>query len=365
MSTIIPENAGSAPGPLQFHGWNRPDTPADFPRGSTWHDPRTGITYRWTGSAWENTADLAAAVTGILPSTNGGTGNGFTKFTGPATSEKTFTLPNASATVLTDNDVITPAQGGTGVDNGAFELTIPATGTAVLTGTEKVNYTGYAASAELTIFDTTINVNGADVIEIGSDVYEFVDTEGSVSLDTNIAVEIGADAEETLDNFIAAINNTATAAHPNITLLDLVTPALGRGTESVVATIEYASAGNVAYLTVQKAAAPGGAVVLGTSALPVLVTIGSWGGWSSETFVGGRAAETQKRVSRTSFTTDAAMVANALITLKAPFAIYTVTAINRTTGTSFQAIFDANSNRVQLGIPAAGVGDIIDVIMWE
>lgn len=37
---------------------------------------------------------------GIFASTYGGTGNGFTKFTGPASAEKTFTLPNASATLL-------------------------------------------------------------------------------------------------------------------------------------------------------------------------------------------------------------------------------------------------------------------------
>jgi hypothetical protein len=41
----------------------------------------------------------AAAVTGIMGSANGGTGNGFTKFTGPAASEKSFALPNASDTI--------------------------------------------------------------------------------------------------------------------------------------------------------------------------------------------------------------------------------------------------------------------------
>ncbi len=50
----------------------------------------------------------------IITSVYGGTGNGFSKFTGPATSEKTFTLPNASATILTTNTAVTPAQGGTG-----------------------------------------------------------------------------------------------------------------------------------------------------------------------------------------------------------------------------------------------------------
>ncbi len=32
---------------------------------------------------------------------SGGTGNAFTKFTGPTTTEKTFTLPDANATILT------------------------------------------------------------------------------------------------------------------------------------------------------------------------------------------------------------------------------------------------------------------------
>lgn len=58
--------------------------------------------------------DLTNGVTGILAALNGGTGNGFTKFSGPATAEKTFTLPNANATVLTDNAAVTAAQGGTG-----------------------------------------------------------------------------------------------------------------------------------------------------------------------------------------------------------------------------------------------------------
>jgi len=41
-------------------------------------------------------------------------GNGFTQFTGPNTSFKIFTLPNASATILTSNAAVTEVQGGTG-----------------------------------------------------------------------------------------------------------------------------------------------------------------------------------------------------------------------------------------------------------
>ena len=61
-----------------------------------------------------NNFNGSAALTQIIASTFGGTGNGFTAFTGPTTSEKTFTLPNASSTILTTNAAVTIAQGGTG-----------------------------------------------------------------------------------------------------------------------------------------------------------------------------------------------------------------------------------------------------------
>lgn len=89
------------------------------------------------GNAAFGAVDLAqaAAVTGILGATNGGTANAFTSFSGPATSIKTFTLPNASATILTTNDVVTVAQGGTGATtltgllqgNGASAFTVITT----------------------------------------------------------------------------------------------------------------------------------------------------------------------------------------------------------------------------------------------
>lgn len=64
---------------------------------------------------------LGTIVTGtwngtMLTSVYGGTGNGFTKFSGPAGAEKTFTLPNFSTTILTTHDLVTVAQGGTGAD---------------------------------------------------------------------------------------------------------------------------------------------------------------------------------------------------------------------------------------------------------
>jgi hypothetical protein len=60
-----------------------------------------------------NNFDGTAALTQIIASTYGGTGNGFTKFSGPATSEKTFTLPNANATLLYDGGPLGTPSGGT------------------------------------------------------------------------------------------------------------------------------------------------------------------------------------------------------------------------------------------------------------
>lgn len=57
---------------------------------------------------------LTTGVTGILPAANGGTNNAFTQFSGATTSTKTYTLPDASSTILTDNTDVTVDQGGTG-----------------------------------------------------------------------------------------------------------------------------------------------------------------------------------------------------------------------------------------------------------
>lgn len=55
-----------------------------------------------------------AALSGVVGASKGGTGNAFFQVSGPATSIKTFTFPNTSATVLTNAAVVTIAQGGTG-----------------------------------------------------------------------------------------------------------------------------------------------------------------------------------------------------------------------------------------------------------
>ncbi len=75
---------------------------------------------------------LTTDVSGILPGANGGTANGFFAVSGPATSLKTFTFPNSSATVLTSATAITPAQGGTGITSYTIGDLLQASGTTTL-----------------------------------------------------------------------------------------------------------------------------------------------------------------------------------------------------------------------------------------
>jgi len=78
------------------------------------------------------------AVTGILPVANGGTNNAFFTVSGPATTAKTYTLPNADCTILTTNAAVTVAQGGSGsatltgllIGNGTSAFTAATSSTA-------------------------------------------------------------------------------------------------------------------------------------------------------------------------------------------------------------------------------------------
>jgi hypothetical protein len=113
---------------------------------------------------------LGAGDAGILGSAYGGTGNGFTKFSGPLTSEKNFTLPNANATILTSASTVTVAQGGTG----ATTLTglVRGAGTGALapavsgTDIKTVNSTSLLGSGNVAVQETL--VSGTNIKTINS-----------------------------------------------------------------------------------------------------------------------------------------------------------------------------------------------------
>jgi len=66
-----------------------------------------------TAPSWGKIA-LTTHVSGILPVANGGTNNAFFGVSGPTTSVKTYTFPDATCTILTSNAAVTVGQGGTG-----------------------------------------------------------------------------------------------------------------------------------------------------------------------------------------------------------------------------------------------------------
>lgn len=102
---------GVAQGDILYGG--SADTLAALPKSvsSTRYLSNTGAS---NNPAWAQ-VDLSNGVTSTLPGSNGGTGNAFLNFAGPNTSLRTFTLPNATATILTDNADVTVTQGGTGL----------------------------------------------------------------------------------------------------------------------------------------------------------------------------------------------------------------------------------------------------------
>jgi len=164
-----------------------------------------------------NLQPLDAALTAISA------GSDFVQFTGPATTTKVFTLPNATATILTSNAVVTAAQGGTGVANastitlggnlthaGAFTqsftatgntaLTLPTTGTlATLTGTEALSnktITSSSFSGTTGAF-TTLGATGA----VTFDGVSFADGAAANTLVTTSGGNVGIGTASTESGF--------------------------------------------------------------------------------------------------------------------------------------------------------------------
>jgi hypothetical protein len=121
-------------------------------------------------SIYGNNFDGSAALTQIISSTYGGTGNGFTKFTGATTAEKTYTLPDASSTIV--------VQGGA--------LGTPSSGTVTnLTGTASININGTvgATTASSGAF-TTLSATGVTTVQAGTAALPAITTTG----DTNTGI---------------------------------------------------------------------------------------------------------------------------------------------------------------------------------
>ena len=142
-----------------------------------------------------NNFDGSAALTQVIASTYGGTGNGFTKFSGPTTAEKTFTLPDSSATLL--------------YSGGA--LGTPSSGTVTnLTGTASININGtVGATTPTTGVFTGLTVN--DNTTLGSSNTDTINFVGRINSDfdpaTDNTYDLGRVGHEWRDLYIDGTAN--------------------------------------------------------------------------------------------------------------------------------------------------------------
>ena len=144
----------------------------DFPtlNQNTTGSAGSAATLTTTRAIYGNNFDGSAALTQIIASTYGGTGNGFTKFTGATTAEKTYTLPDASSTIV--------VQGGA--------LGTPSSGTVTnLTGTASININGTVGdtTANTGAF-TTLSATGVTTVQTGTAALPAITTTGDT--DTGI-----------------------------------------------------------------------------------------------------------------------------------------------------------------------------------
>ena len=276
----------------------------DFSSGSftwpTFNQNTTGNAATATSAATLTTAraiygnnfDGSAALTQIIASTYGGTGNGFTAFTGPTTSEKTFTLPDSNATLLySGGDAGTPSAlvltNATGLPVGG----VSATGTPSATTYLRGDGTWGTPSGAGTVTNTGGNLT-ANAVVLGAGVD---DTKVVTGITTDGATKLNlGDSGSTAGGvvFSNATSGTLTLAPP--------TGALG----TVTVTLPDATA-TLLY--------DGGA--LGT---PASGTITNLSGTCTSCNIGGNAATATTATSATSATSATlASTATALATARA------------------------------------------------
>lgn len=160
-----------------------------------------------------NNFDGSAALTQIIASTYGGTGNGFTKFTGPTTAEKTFTLPDSSATLLYSGGALGTPSSGT-LTNCTFPtLNQNTTGTAAGLSATLVPSKGGTGVANNDSSTITISGNYGTTFTVSGTTSVTLPTSGTLAISSAAQTFTGTQTFSqivTTNNAITASGNAAT-----------------------------------------------------------------------------------------------------------------------------------------------------------
>jgi hypothetical protein len=180
--------------------------------GSTTGNAATATALETPRAIYGNNFDGSAALTQVIASTFGGTGNGFTKFTGPLTTEKIFTLPNASATLLYSGGALGTPSGGTLTNATGLPIVAGTTGTLSVArgGTGVTTSTGTGAtvlSTSPTLVTPALGTPSSG--NLANCTAASVTQKGPVELTTTAEIDTGTDSTRAMpvDQFVASNRN--------------------------------------------------------------------------------------------------------------------------------------------------------------
>ena len=146
----------------------------------------TATTLATTRAIYGNNFDGSAALTGIIASTYGGTGNGFTKFSGPTTAERTFTLPDASSTIVVQGGALGTPSSGTLTNATGLPVSGITSSTSTALGLGSIEL-GHAT-------DTTLSRSSAGVLAVEGVVVPTVSSTSTLTNKTLTSPTINAGA---------------------------------------------------------------------------------------------------------------------------------------------------------------------------
>ena len=226
------------------------------------------------GNAFDGSSDLS----NVIASTYGGTGNGFTKFTGASGSEKTYTLPDVSTTILTTNSLVTVAQGGTGAATATqnFIFAGPATGSSAgapsfraLTAADLPAGSGsYIANQTSQQANSNFNISGNGIV--GGTL-----SANSLALTSALSIANGGTglSSTPTSGQIDIGTNSGTFARTNLTAGTGVTITNGNGSITISASGSGGTVTNLSPITISASGNTFSSTVANASSTPTLSLI--------------------------------------------------------------------------------------------